>query len=246
MLTLSNWEKQPLQVFYKNTALKNFAIFTGKHLCEIFKNTCFEEYLHTAASERTLWSDIFVSGSHFKASWLGNIIRKYQPLSNQSFKQNVEHMLSIYLSPVLSCEPTFRMFIFNGYYTKTKRLQSLDSLLKDVNNILLCYLTRKKMAYKHDQNFSLTQKCHWKWYFALFLEQSTHLIVFLKKYLLTKADTYCPIKAVFLKILQNSLENTCATVFFNNVAACNFIKKRLGYRHFPVNFEEFLRILVLC
>ena len=71
-------------------------------------------------------------------------------------------MLSIYLSPVLSCEPTFRMFIFNGYYTKTKRLQSLDSLLKDVNNILLCYLTRKKMAYKHDQNFSLAQKCHWK------------------------------------------------------------------------------------
>ena len=86
LLTLPNWEKQPSQVFSKNAALKNFAIFTGKHLCKIFKNTCFEEYLHTAASERTLWSDIFVSGSHFKASWLGNIIRKYQPLSNQSFK----------------------------------------------------------------------------------------------------------------------------------------------------------------
>ena len=44
-------------VFYKNAVLKNFAIFTGKHLCEIFKNTCFEEHLHMAASELTLQSD---------------------------------------------------------------------------------------------------------------------------------------------------------------------------------------------
>ena len=100
----------------------------------------------------------------------------------------------------------------------------------------MCYLTRKKMAYKHDQNFSLTQKCHLKWYFALFLKQSTHLIVFLKKYLLTEADTYCLIKAVFLKILQNSLENTCATVFFNKVAACNFIKKKTWAQTFSSEF----------
>ena len=45
------------RVFYKNTVFENFAIFTGKHHCEIFKNTYFEEYLHMAASELTLQSD---------------------------------------------------------------------------------------------------------------------------------------------------------------------------------------------
>ena len=35
----------------------NFAIFTGKHLCEIIKNNYFEEHLRTAASEPTLLSD---------------------------------------------------------------------------------------------------------------------------------------------------------------------------------------------
>ena len=42
---------------YKNV-LKYFAIFKGKHLCEIFKNTYFEEHLRTAASELTLPSDL--------------------------------------------------------------------------------------------------------------------------------------------------------------------------------------------
>ena len=43
---------------YKNDVLKYFAIFTGKHLCEIFKNSCFEEHLRTAASELALPSDL--------------------------------------------------------------------------------------------------------------------------------------------------------------------------------------------
>ena len=50
-------EKQPPVVFYKNAVLKTFAIFMAKHLCEIFKNTYFEEHLRTAASELTLHSD---------------------------------------------------------------------------------------------------------------------------------------------------------------------------------------------
>ena len=41
-------------------------------------------------------------------------------------------MPSTYLTPRLSCEPRFCMFIINGYCTKSKCLQSLDSLLKDV------------------------------------------------------------------------------------------------------------------
>ena len=47
-------KKQRLEVFYENDVLKNFAIFMEKHLCEIFKNSYFEEHLHTASSELTL------------------------------------------------------------------------------------------------------------------------------------------------------------------------------------------------
>ena len=37
-------------------------------------------------------------------------------------------MLSLNLTPKLSFEPRFRMFIINGYDRKSKRLQSLDFL----------------------------------------------------------------------------------------------------------------------
>ena len=47
-------KKQPLEIFYKNAVLKNFAIFMGKHLCEIFQNNYFKEHLRTAAFELTL------------------------------------------------------------------------------------------------------------------------------------------------------------------------------------------------
>ena len=42
----------------------------------------------------------------------------------------------------------------------------------------------------------------------------------------------CSVKKVFLEILQNSQENTCAWVFFNNVAG--------RHRCFPVNFAKFV------
>ena len=53
----------------------------------------------------------------------------------------------------------------------------------------------------------------------------------------------CSTKQTFLKILKNLLENTCAGVIFNKFASlkvCNFIKKRLYHRCFPVNFAKFL------
>ena len=54
------------------------------------------------------------------------------------------------------------------------------------------------------------------------------------------------IKKEFLEILQNSQENTCASLFFNKVAglgpqACNFINKETLAQVFPVNFAKFLR-----
>ena len=84
--------------------------------CEISKDTCFEEHLPTAVSEVTLGSDC-----------LGNnpdsvILRKYQLLSNQRFKHNSTHMSSLNLTPTLSFEPRFCMFIMNGYDRKSKRM----------------------------------------------------------------------------------------------------------------------------
>ena len=53
----------------------------------------------------------------------------------------------------------------------------------------------------------------------------------------------CSAKKVFLEILQNSQENTCAVVsFFNkDLRPATFLKKRLWHRYFPVNFAIFLR-----
>ena len=50
-------------------------------------------------------------------------------------------------------------------------------------------------------------------------------------------------KKVFLEILQNSQENTCARVSFSiklQAAPVTLLKKRLWYRCFPVNFAKFL------
>ena len=48
----------------------------------------------------------------------------------------------------------------------------------------------------------------------------------------------CSMKKVFLKILQNSQENTCARVSFLIKLQ---LKKRLWRRCFPVNIAKFLR-----
>ena len=49
---------------------------------------------------------------------------------------------------------------------------------------------------------------------------------------------------MFLKILQNSLENTCQSLFLKKVAVLRpttLLKKRLWHSCFPVHFEKFLR-----
>ena len=47
----------------------------------------------------------------------------------------------------------------------------------------------------------------------------------------------CSVKKVFLKVSQNSQENSCARVSF----LIKFQKKRLWHRYFPVNFVKLLR-----
>ena len=93
--------------------------------CEIFKNTYFEEHLRTAASELTFRKWLFWSlflDSRFQNHPESVILKKYQSLSNQSSKHNSAQMLSLYLTTTLLFEPRFRMFIINGYNTKSKRL----------------------------------------------------------------------------------------------------------------------------
>ena len=65
------------ELFYENDVLKNFAIFMEKHLCEIFKNSYFEEHLHTASSELTSWRDCLelCLCIPFKPYWLSNITK---------------------------------------------------------------------------------------------------------------------------------------------------------------------------
>ena len=58
----------------------------------------------------------------------------------------------------------------------------------------------------------------------------------------------CSVKTVFLKILENSKENTCARVYFflfRPYRLATLLKKRLWHRCFPVSFEKFLRTLFL-
>ena len=67
-----------------------------------------------------------------------------------------------------------------------------------------------------------------------------------KKYSIrsSRPEVYCR-KNAFLKISQNSQENTCARdSFFNKVAGLRpaiLLKKSLYHRCFPVNFAKFLR-----
>ena len=102
----------------------------------ILKNICIQLLLNWLYKV-IVWN--FVSGSHVKLSRLKVILQNYQSLSNQSFKQNLAYMPFIYLTPMLSCEPRIFMFIINGYYIKSKHLQSLNCLSKDV--IIYFYVT---------------------------------------------------------------------------------------------------------
>ena len=54
----------------------------------------------------------------------------------------------------------------------------------------------------------------------------------------------CYVKKVFLEILQNSEENTCARASFlivSGLRPSTLLKKRLWHKYFPVTFAKFLR-----
>ena len=51
----------------------------------------------------------------------------------------------------------------------------------------------------------------------------------------------CSVKKLFLKLSQNSQENTCARLQAWGLRTATLLKKRLLHRCFPVNFAKFLR-----
>ena len=58
----------------------------------------------------------------------------------------------------------------------------------------------------------------------------------------------CSVKKVFLEILQNLQENTCALVSFLKTLQtqpATLLKKRLWYNCFPVNFVKFFQSTLL-
>ena len=87
-------KKQP---FYKNVALKNFVIFMGKHLCEIFQSNYFEEHLRTAAFELTLWSD-----SLELCFWIA-----FETIVTQSYNKNTSRLQTKALSKIWRLCPLY-------------------------------------------------------------------------------------------------------------------------------------------
>ena len=48
-------------------------------------------------------------------------------------------------------------------------------------------------------------------------------------------------KGVLKNFLKFTGKHRCQSLFFNKVAGCNVIKKRLNFRCFPVNFAKFFK-----
>ena len=88
--------------------------------------------------------------------------------------------------------------------------------------------------YVVNKNISLTYA------FAIFWSGS----IFLTSEKIEAVVQRCSVKKLFLKISQNSQENTCARVFFSKVVGLRpaiLLKMRLWNRCLPVNFAKFLR-----
>ena len=69
-------------------------------------------------------------------------------------------------------------------------------------------------------------------------------LIIIKKLITEAAVRRCSSKKVLLKTLQYSQEATMLEAPFNKVASlkiCNFIKKRLQHRCFPLKIAKFLR-----
>ena len=70
-------------------------------------------------------------------------------------------------------------------------------------------------------------------------EKNELILHFLEKIKTEVVSQKCSVKQMFLEILQNSLENTCARVsFLIKLQACNFTKNETLAQVFPCEFCE--------
>ena len=144
-MVLSNWKKQPPEISYKNAVLKISAIIMGKHLCETFRNTYFEEHLSPIYVWLLLMNEVIFWKLAKWLKWLfGNLFldciwnhldsvilqRSSCFQTKASNKSWCICCLDIKALPTLSGEPRFHMFIISGYYTKNKTLVVLGFLIK--------------------------------------------------------------------------------------------------------------------
>ena len=56
----------------------------------------------------------------------------------------------------------------------------------------------------------------------------------------SRLEVFCK-KGVLRNLAKFTGKHLCQSLFFNKVEACNFIKKRLWHRCFPMNFVKFLK-----
>ena len=125
--------------------------------------------------------------------------------------------------------------------------QSLPKLgaLRRISNLLG---TQKKKVPFHSITKSQSSCCRFIWMFCSresnYLVYSIHEIYLRAFYDDQKHWLEVLQKKVFLKISQNSQENTFAKVLFliNLALACNIIEKRTWHRCFSVSFAKFLII----
>ena len=105
--------------FYKLTLESGFLEFYG--------DSRFQSFLRSNASEVFIEKDALKKCSKCTAEH--SCFKKYQSFLNQNFKHNQAHIRYLNVTNKLSFEPRFSMLNTNSYYTKSKHLYSLDSLL---------------------------------------------------------------------------------------------------------------------
>ena len=117
-VTLSNWKSSHGRFSIKTLFLKILYYSHGNTYVKFLWTPFLKNWLYEVA----VWNFAFLS--HLKPSQLINITVAFRAL-NEIW---CIYSLYNYITPMLSCELRFAMFVINGYYTQIKRLQSLNSL----------------------------------------------------------------------------------------------------------------------
>ena len=129
---ISNWQKQPPQKFYKI-----FLEYSPESTCVGVSFIKLQTLKPATLLKNDSSTGVFNSYSsilknisvRFFLNWLYKVI-VWNFFLESRFQNSPDSVIpSWYITRTLSFERRFRMFIINGYYTKSKGLLSLDSFL---------------------------------------------------------------------------------------------------------------------